>query len=221
MSLLGLTTSAAAQPNRTAALAKAKTKFEQDISKAEDTLIASLDKATTRAKAAGNKAGAERLAYERDLFVNQRIIPTSIPTGTYIKQRRQATAVLEMVYRNAIKELTKAKKDDEAQALESALSDLVKTARGYGLALPDLALRQPLLIENKATKLVLEPAGKRGTGEVVLGPKLGKQKPSQCWYIDRDEKGYVIINSRVWIRTRKHQLDSRRWHDDSIWDYQN
>jgi hypothetical protein len=43
--IISLTTPAQAQPDRTEALAKAKMKFEQDISKAEDALIAGIDKA--------------------------------------------------------------------------------------------------------------------------------------------------------------------------------
>src|SRR5262245_20472447 len=127
-----LVTPAGAQPDRMAALAKAKEKFETEISKADDALIGSLDKALTKAKSSGNKALAEKVAYERDLFVNQRIIPTTVPTAAYVKQRSQATAVLLSVYRPAIQALSKAKKDEEAAALESALSDLLKAARGYG-----------------------------------------------------------------------------------------
>lgn len=193
--IISLTTPARAQPDRTEALAKAKTKFEQDISKAEDALIANIDKALKGA--AGNKQLAEKLTYEREMFVNHRIIPTTVPSGTYLKQRSQAMAMLEAVYRPAIKELSKAKKEDEATALDAALSDLVKTARGYGLAIPDLGLRPPLLIENKATGQVIEPAGKEGTGHLVLGAKIGKRKPTQCWYLDRDEKGFTIINAQT------------------------
>jgi hypothetical protein len=193
--VITLTAPARAQPDRTEALAKAKTKFEQDVSKAEDALIASIDKGLK--SAANNKQLSEKLAYERELFVNHRIIPTVVANGTYIKQRTQAITALEMVYRPAIKELNKAKKEGEAEALEAALSDLVKTARGYGLAIPDLGLRPPLLIENKATGQVIEPSGKEGTGHLVLGTKIGKRKPTQCWYLDRDEKGFTLTNAQT------------------------
>jgi len=192
-----LVTPAGAQPDRQmAALAKAKEKFETEISKADDALIGSLDKALTKAKSSGNKALAEKVAYERDLFVNQRIIPTTVPTAAYVKQRSQATAVLLSVYRPAIAALSKAKKDDEAVALESALSDLLKAARGYGLALPDLASRPPVIIESKATGLVLE-SRKDGRGELMLREKVGRRNALQCWFLDRDEKGYVITNAQT------------------------
>jgi hypothetical protein len=182
---------AGAQPDRTEALAKAKAKFEADVSKAEDALLANIDKALKNA--AGNKATTEKLTYERELFVSQRIVPTAVPAGTYLKQRSQATAALEAVYLPAIKELVKAKKDDEAAALEGALGDLLKTARGYGLGLPDLEAARPMfVIESKATGLVIEPVGKDGLGELGLATKMGKKKPAQCWNLERDEKGFVV-----------------------------
>jgi hypothetical protein len=191
LAMAWLAAPAAAQPDRAEALAKAKAKFEQDVSKAEDALIAGMDKALAKAS---NKTAAEKLTYERELFVNQRIVPTLVPAGAYVKQRSQATAALEAAYLPAIRDLRKATKDEEAAALESALGDLLKAARGYGLALPDLARRPPLVIENKATGLVLEPDSKNA-GHLALVPKQGKRRPAQCWYIDRDPKGYVFVNA--------------------------
>jgi hypothetical protein len=185
---------AAAQPDRTAALAKAKAKFEADISKAEDALIASLDKALTKAQASGNKAAAEKLAYERDAFNSQRLVPTAVPTTAYLRRRGQAITALEAAYLPAIKEFGKAKKDADAEALETALSDALKSARGYGLGVPNLEAHPVVLIEHKATGKVIETVNKGGTGELVLGAKVGKSKPSQCWLLEREEKGYVIRN---------------------------
>jgi hypothetical protein len=185
---------AAAQPDRSAALAKAKAKFEADISKAEDSLIANMDKALAKAQATGNKAAAEKLAYERDAFTSQRLVPTAVPTTTYLRQRGQAITALEAAYNPAIKELAKAKKGGDAEALESALSDALRAARGYGLGVPNLETHPVVLIEHKATGKVIETVNKEGTGELVLGPKVGKSKPSQCWRLEREEKGYVIRN---------------------------
>src|SRR5438552_9718949 len=90
---LGLSGSASAQTDRPPALEKAKNKFETENTKAEEALTASFEKALTKAK--GNKQLTEKLTYERDLFVNQRIIPTSVPVTAYLKQRAQAVAALE------------------------------------------------------------------------------------------------------------------------------
>jgi hypothetical protein len=186
--------SISAQP-KAEALAKAKTKFEQDISKAEDAFIAAIDKASMKAQAAKNMALVEKLAYEREQFVNNRIIPTSVPTptGTYLRQRTQAITALEAVYFPAIKDLTRTKKADEAEALENALGDLLRTARGYGLAVPELSARPQLVLENKASGQVLEGV-ELDHGLTVLGAKAGKRKPLQCWHLERDEKGWTLVN---------------------------
>jgi hypothetical protein len=185
---------AAAQPDRTAALEKARTKFEADISKSEEALVASIDKALKAAQTAKDRTLADKLTYERDVFVKHRITPTAVPqAATYVKQRASSVTALEAAYRPAIKELIKAKKDEEADALETALNNMVKSARGYGLALPDLEGRA-FLIEHTPSGLVIETAYKGGRGELVLGPKVGKTKKDQCWLIEREEKGFVVRN---------------------------
>jgi hypothetical protein len=100
-------------------------------------------------------------------------------------------------YQPAINELTKVKKFSEAMVLEDEVSDLLKTSRGYGFAfpaLPDLESNaKPLFqIENKKTGLILD--GTSVDGQPVFVPKMGKNKPSQCWLIERDEKGFSIRN---------------------------
>lgn len=185
---------AGTQPDRTAALEKAKTKFETDIAKVEEALLKDIDKALKAAQATKNKQLTEKLTYEREQFVKHRLVPTAVPTAAYVRQRAQAIAALEAAYAPAIKELAKAKKDEEVEALETALNDLVKASRGYGLALSDLEARPVFVIENKATGLVVEPENKDGTGNLVLGPKVGKKKPSQCWQLEREEEKYVIRN---------------------------
>jgi hypothetical protein len=185
---------AGAQPGRTAALEKARTKFEADITKAEEALLASMDKALKVAQTAKDKPAVEKLTYEREQFVKQRLVPTTVPTLTYLKQRAQSIAALEAAYQPAIKDLLKAKKDEEVEALETALNDLVKSRRGYGRALPDLEGKPTFVIENKANGMVVETTDKNGRGELVLGSKVGKKKPNQCWQLEREEKGYIIRN---------------------------
>lgn len=193
--LLAAALAPAAQPDPAEALEKARAKFQQDVAKAEEGLTAALEKAQAKAKAAKDKPGADKLAYEAELFGTQRLVPTAVPTAAYLKQRGKAVAALEAAYQPAIKALAKAKKEDEAGKLEDALTDLVKAARGYGPALPDLEARPAVVIENKGTGQALETSNADGTGLLVLGPKAGKKKPSQCWYLDREEKGTVIRNA--------------------------
>src|SRR5262249_14969158 len=152
-------------------------------------LLASIDKALKAST--GNKMLKEKLTYEREMFVSQRFVPTAVPTMGYLKSRSQAISALEAAYQPAIKELVKAKKDDDAEAVEAALSDLLKAARGYGLGIPDLAGRPALLLENKATGTVIEPSTKEGYGDMLLVTKAAKKKALQTWHLDREEKGYV------------------------------
>ena len=83
---------AGAQPDRTAVLEKAKTKFEADIAKAEEALLKDIDKALKLAEAAKNKQAVEKLTYERSQFVKHRLVPTTVPTTVYLKQRSQSIA---------------------------------------------------------------------------------------------------------------------------------
>ncbi len=178
--------------DKTAALDKARTRFEAEIAKAEEALLSSLDKAL--AKVGGNKQAAEKLTYERGLFVAQRVPPAAVPSAAYVKQRAQAIAALEGVYAPVIRDFAKMDKADEAEALESALSDLVKGARGYGLALPALENKPALVIEHKATGMILDVEVKNGSDKVVLSPKAGKRRVSQVWHLEREERGVVLRN---------------------------
>jgi hypothetical protein len=186
-----LTEAGALQPDQTAALEKAKAKFEKDIAKAEETLLAGIDKAILQAQKASNKALREKLTYERDLFTNAHIVPTAYPADGYLRQRNQAIALMQATYQLAIKELTKAKKLAEATAIEDSFGELLKAGRGYGLAFPDLEKPTTFLIENTNSGMVIDT----GPGNVlVLTPKTGKVIKSQYWQLEREDKGYLIRN---------------------------
>ncbi|HEV3386385.1 MAG TPA: hypothetical protein VG097_16300, partial [Gemmata sp.] len=113
---VGLTGVMAAQPDRTAEIEKAKTKFEKDIAKAEETFLANFDKAISKAQTGGNKALTEKLTFEREQFAKSHIVPTALPSDTYLRQRNQAIAALQTAYKPRIADLTKAKKFDELMA---------------------------------------------------------------------------------------------------------
>jgi hypothetical protein len=183
-----------AQPDRLATLKNARKTFESSIAKAERTLLDSIDGAINKARKSKNNAAVDKLTYERDQFLKQYLLPTAVSTKLYLKQRAQAIDALEAAYKPAIKELIRTKKTEDAEALEDSLHKLVSGCRGYGLSIPDLEDRPVLVIESKASGLVIETEKTNGTGNLVLGPKVGRQKPNQCWYIEREEKGYVIRN---------------------------
>jgi hypothetical protein len=183
----------AAQPDRTAEIEKAKTKFEKDIAKAEETFLANFDKAISKAQTGGNKALTEKLTFEREQFAKSHIVPTALPSDTYLRQRNQAIAALQTAYKPRIADLTKAKKFDELMATEDTLSELLTTARGYGLAFPDLETHPIFLIENPITGLVIDTT-ENGSGSLVAVPKVGKSRPAQCWRLYREEKGFIVRN---------------------------
>ena len=72
--------------------------------------------------------------------------------------------------------------------------DLSKTARGYGLAFPDLETHPVFLIENPITGLVIDTTD-NGSGSLVAVPKVGKSRLSQCWRLEREEKGFIVRNA--------------------------
>lgn len=196
----------AAQPEKST-LERAKEKYEKEMAKADETLNASLDKALAQATKAGNKALQEKLNYERPQFANQHLIPTTVPVESYLSQRSKMTTALLKVYQPVIAELTKNKKLEEAMTLEDSLNTTLKAARGYGLPFPDFEAHPEIvfLIENKDSGLVIDTESDQGRGKLVLNAKVGRNKPSQCWRFERDEKGFLIRNvkSKSYFQTPK------------------
>ncbi len=194
-----ISVSVAAQPDRSLQLEKAKAKFEKDIAKADETLLASMDKSLAQATKTGNKMLQEKLTYERSLFATQHIIPTVLPAEGYLRERTKATNALSGVFQPIIGELTKAKKFEEAMAVEDLLSDVLKAGRGFGLAIPDIEAHQELIfqIEHKASGLVLDTEADNGRGKLVLNPKNARTRPCQFWRLERDEKGFLIRNVKA------------------------
>jgi hypothetical protein len=194
-----------AQPDRSAALEKAKAKFVKDMAKADESMLATIDKAIAQATKSGNKMLQEKLNYERPLFVSQHLVPTAFPTDYYLKERARATKELMTAYQPAINDLTKAKKFEEVTAVEDSLNDMLKAARGYGLAIPDIDFHPDLMfqIENKGLGLVIDTELENGRGKLVLSPKTAKSKQSQFWKLEREDKGFLIRNVKS-----KHYLNS-------------
>jgi hypothetical protein len=189
---VAMTRIASAQPDRSVALEKAKAKFEKEMAKADEVMLANIDKTIAKA----GKMLQEKLMYERPLFASQHLIPTSISADAYLKERTRATKELISVYQPVITDLNKAKKFEEAQAVEDVLNDTLKSARGYGLAIPDIDAHPELVftIENKGSGMVLDTETETGRGKIVLNPKSFKSRPSQLWKLEREDKGFLIRN---------------------------
>jgi hypothetical protein len=185
--------SAAAQEKPAAVMERAKAKFEADMAKLDVTLLVGLDKAI--AAKTTDKATVQKLTYEREVFVKSRIVPATFPGGaTYARGRNAATTALEAAYLSAARELSRSKKADEAAAAEDALGELLKAARGYGIAVPDLEAKPVFVVESKAFPGQVIDTAEKGSGALVLGAKVGRRKPTQCWQLEREDGGYVVRN---------------------------
>jgi hypothetical protein len=178
------------------ALVNARKKFEEEIAKLDKSLVVKMEKASDAAKKNGDKALFQKLSYERQQFVTQHLVPTE--ANTYLQDRSRATVAIMKVYQTAINKLTKEKKFQEAAAVEDVLDESLKSSRGYGLAFPDLDMNRKLMfmIENKESGLVVDTEHGDGRARLVLTPKEkgGKSKPTQCWRLEREEKGFAISN---------------------------
>jgi hypothetical protein len=193
-----LTGVVAAQPDKAAAMEKAKAKFEKDIEKMEETLLTGMDKSIVKALSANNKMLHEKLTYDRDQFVKYHMLPITYASETYHKQRNQAITALLTVYQPVINDLTKAKKFAELNAIEDELTSLLKSSRGYGLAFSSHLETNPMfMIENKSTGNVMSLLERQGQlTEIILAPKEkeGKKKQLQCWRVERYDENFAFRN---------------------------
>jgi hypothetical protein len=175
---------------------KAKSDFESEIKRIDGVLIKRIDDVLL--KKTLDKTLQQKLNYERPLFINQHLVPTAITTDVYLLQRNKAIKTVKEVYLKTINDLKKELKKTEAEALENELNKLLKDNRGYGLAFPDLESNpSPLFqIENRDSGLVIDTEFKEGGGRLVLAPKEKdvRNKPSQCWSLEREEQGFMIRN---------------------------
>lgn len=190
------TGAAEAQPDRDELLKGAREKFEKDIKRIESNLLDRIDKELT--KKTIDTALRGKLNYERPRFVTRQIVPTALPgaTAAYLQERTKATNALREKYDGVIKELTKAKKLTEQEAIEDQLSELLTSSRGYGLAFPDVEAHPgPYLILNKELNLAVDIQMVSDRWHLVLTPRSkGADKRSQCWTLEHEEKGFAFWN---------------------------
>lgn len=153
----------AAQPDPTKAkLDKLRAAYETELSAAEKSIGAQLDRAEAAARKAGDKKALDRIKGERELFELANVFPKSLPGGT-TQKLSAAHKALDTALAGAVKEYTKANRDAEAEAAEKELAAL-KGAAG---------LRpRYFLVVNKNSELVLAAAKEKGDpGSGVLQAK--------------------------------------------------
>lgn len=104
-------------------LEAAKTKYAGELDKAKTALQEAFQKKEDAARASGQKKLVDQLKVERREFEELGTLPKSVPTNVFIRSQMQAQTALESAYRTAIKEYTRAKRDDDATDAERQLEE--------------------------------------------------------------------------------------------------
>jgi hypothetical protein len=106
---------------------KAKSAYTAEIAKLRSEVIAAFDKREEKARAAGNKKLVDEIKFYRMAFDEDEEWPGDMSTELRMRLTKARTQV-EAAYLNAIKDYTKAKKDEEASAAEKDLAEFRKVA---------------------------------------------------------------------------------------------
>jgi hypothetical protein len=106
---------------------KAKAAYTAEIAKLRSEVNAGFDKKEEKARNKGDKKLVDEIKFHRAAFDEAEEWPADMPAELRTRLTKARTQV-EAVYVTAIKECTKAKKDDEAAAMEKDLSEFRKAA---------------------------------------------------------------------------------------------
>lgn len=104
---------------------KVKTAYEAEVAKLRTEVVAWYKKREEAARNAGNKKLIDELKQQREAFEAKEEWPLDMPSDLRTRLTKAKTQ-LETAYTTAIKEYTKAKKDDEASEIEKDLLELKK-----------------------------------------------------------------------------------------------
>lgn len=186
-----------------AKIEKAKTAYDDEFQKLEESAAAALDAAETAARKKGDKAAIDRLKQERTGFDLLGALPKNLATQKFTA----ASNNLAAVYAQAVKDYTKAGKDDEAAAAQKDL-DKLKKAPG-----------QPryFYLVNKKTRLVLAAEKEDAARGSHLVQVKQTDKPHQQWWFVPAGSHYCIKNraSGHFVNIPGRAADGTRPH---LWD---
>jgi len=104
---------------------KAKAAYETEVAKLRSEVVAWYKKREETARNAGNKKLTDELKQQREAFEAKEEWPLDMPADLRTRLTKARTQ-LEIAYTTAIKDYTKAKKDDEASDVEKDLVELKK-----------------------------------------------------------------------------------------------
>lgn len=152
-----------------ARIEKAKAAYDGELDKLETTVANLFNTYENAARKQGDKATLDRLKPERVAFDLTGALPKDLPAAT--KQKFTAASdALAAAYNLAIKEYTKAGKDDEAAAVQKELDKLKK---GPG--------ERYFYLVNKKTGLVVATETETGARGSHLVQVKRTDKPHQQW----------------------------------------
>jgi hypothetical protein len=171
-------------------LDKAKTAYDEQVDKLRDGLLKTLQDKEEAARKKGDKKLVDQIKGEREAFESSGELPKSVPTANYLRDYKQARSTLELAYTTAVKEYTKAKKDDEAAAVEKDLAAFKEDATQPGATLAVLLTKDSLW-----------------TGARRTATAKGKvsENPFRMTIASRDGKGFkgeIVID-----KTRKYDIE--------------
>jgi hypothetical protein len=148
-----------------ARLEKAREAYEAEVGKLSNSLLDVLQQREDAARKSGDKKLVDRIREERNAFESRGQLPRSAATPAQLRELKQARSAMEAAYQAAVKEYTKAKKDDDASAVEQEL----KVFKGEAAA----ALTRP------AASVALAP-GTTWEGKKTYAPT--RRKPGGALY---------------------------------------
>lgn len=176
-------------------LEQATARCEKAIAKAEADFRETLAKAASKSK---DRAAQVKLTYQLERFEKLKDVQTIAQAREYWRAREAALADLARVYEPAIRARRSGKLHessdlfDSANLLERKQSELVKAARGFGLAVPDPEKEPIVVVRNVESGCVLEPTDPKGWSSRIEVNKYVRGKASQLWKLERGEEGISL-----------------------------
>ena len=171
-----------------ARIEKAKTAYGDEFQKLEERAAAALDAVEAAARKKGDRTALDRLKPERTAFDLLGTLPKGLPASAAQKFTAAANNLVA-TYAQAVKDYTKAGKDDEAAAAQKELDKLKELEKTKGLS----GTRYFYLV-NKKTRLVLAAEKEDAARGSHLVQVKQTDKPHQQWWFVPAGAHYCIKN---------------------------
>jgi hypothetical protein len=180
----------------------AKVAYDKEITQYRTQAGNWFDKREDAARKDGNKKLVDQIKAERKAFDEEGELPKSVPAT--IKQKQAAAKkALEASYEQAVKEYVKAKKDDEAAAVEKELGKLREGSLAVTPADPFQPKSTWVNDKPKMTLTVIERKGNTFRARFVAGDT-----------IEREVRGTIKDGKVSWLAKDVRALKGGPGHDN-------